>query len=180
MTLLSTTLRRDATAFQTARRDKNAPSTLTTDRLDRKTGRSTNGLSGPPSDQSLSCHEMAFNMWDPLQSGLRRPRAPFPCASRLHPACFGPTSMRKPLSRPERDDCGTSQTSMRKPLSRPERDDCGTSQTSIYERAFVKRGRCGFCVAGLPHMPFRRRLRSIWSISDLPADEWSCNPQHIL
>jgi hypothetical protein len=44
-------------------------------------------------------------------------------------------------------------TSMRKPLSRPERDDHGTSQTSIYERAFVKRGRCGFCVAGLPHIP---------------------------
>jgi len=27
--------------------------------------------------------------------------------------CFGPTSMRKPLSRPERDDRGTSQTSIR-------------------------------------------------------------------
>src|SRR4029453_6539211 len=26
----------------------------------------------------------------------------------------GPTSMRKPLSRPERDDCGTSQTSIRR------------------------------------------------------------------
>src|SRR5262245_44057643 len=71
-------------------------------------------------------------------------------------------------------------TSMRKPLSRPERDDHGTSQTSIYERAFVKRGRCGFCVAGLPHIPFRRRLRSIWPISDLSADEWSCDLQHIL
>jgi hypothetical protein len=30
--------------------------------------------------------------------------------------CFGPTSMRKPLSRPERDDCGTSQTSIRRHL----------------------------------------------------------------
>src|SRR4029453_7288609 len=29
-------------------------------------------------------------------------------------ARFGPTSMRKPLSRPERDDCGTSQTSIRR------------------------------------------------------------------
>jgi hypothetical protein len=28
-------------------------------------------------------------------------------------ACFGRTSMRKPLSRPEQDDCGTSQTSIR-------------------------------------------------------------------
>src|SRR5262249_3395363 len=42
---------------------------------------------------------------------------------------------------------------MRKPLSRPERDDGGTSQTSIYERASVKRGRCGLCIAGLPHIP---------------------------
>jgi hypothetical protein len=29
-------------------------------------------------------------------------------------ARFGPTSMRKPLSRPERDDCGTCQTSIRR------------------------------------------------------------------
>jgi hypothetical protein len=44
-------------------------------------------------------------------------------------------------------------TSMRKPQSRPARDDCGTSQTSIYERAFVKRGWCRFRVAGFPHIP---------------------------
>src|SRR5215472_11294383 len=81
-------------ACPAARRDNNAPSTLTTDRLDRKTDRSTNGLSGPPSDQGLSCHEMAFNKWDPFQSGLRRRRAPYRCASRLHPARFGPTHRR--------------------------------------------------------------------------------------
>jgi len=54
------------------------------------------------------------------------------------------------------------------------------SGDTIYERAFVKRGRCRFCVTGLPHIPFRRRLRSIWPISDLSADEWLYNPQHIL
>jgi hypothetical protein len=35
---------------------------------------------------------MEFNMWDPFQSGLRRRRAPYRCASRLHPACFGSTT----------------------------------------------------------------------------------------
>jgi hypothetical protein len=47
----------------------------------------------------------------------------------------------------------------------------GGSRDTIHERAFVKRGRCRFCVAGLPHIPVRRRLPSIWPISDLPADE---------
>ena len=35
-------------------------------------------------------------------------------AARPDLARVGPTSMRKPLSRPERDDCGTSQTSIRR------------------------------------------------------------------
>jgi hypothetical protein len=43
--------------------------------------------------------------------------------------------------------------SIRKPLSRPERDDCEVLQTSIYERAFVNRGSCRFCVAGFPPIP---------------------------
>jgi hypothetical protein len=43
-------------------------------------------------------------------------RAPmlWPCAFESTLARFGPTSMRKPLSRPERDDRGTSQTSIRR------------------------------------------------------------------
>jgi hypothetical protein len=46
---------------------------LTTDRLDSKTGRSTNEFSRPLSGQGLSCHDMAFNMSDPFQSGLSLP-----------------------------------------------------------------------------------------------------------
>jgi hypothetical protein len=49
-------------------------------------------------------------------------------------------------------------------------------KTCIYERAYVKGGRRGFCAAGLPHIPFRRRLRSIWPISDLAADESVVQP----
>ena len=32
----------------------------------------------------------------------------------------------------------------------------------------------------VPAHPLRRRLRSIWPISDLAAYDWFCNPQHIL
>jgi acetolactate synthase-1/2/3 large subunit len=48
-----------------------------------------------------------------------------PTRTRLGLARFGPTSMRKPLSRPERDEHGTSQTSIRHqpPRRRAMRDD---------------------------------------------------------
>jgi hypothetical protein len=50
----------------------------------------------------------------------------------------------------------------------------------IYERANVKRGGAEFSGAGFPHIPFRRRLRSIWPISDLSAAIRACYPRHIL
>ena len=42
---------------------------------------------------------------------------------------------------------------------------------AIYERADVKRGGADF-VSRAPAHPLRRRLRSIWPISDLSADEF--------
>jgi transposase InsO family protein len=50
------------------------------------------------------------------------------------------------------------------------------SGDAIYERAVVKRGRCRFRIAGRQHIPFRRRLRSIWPISDLSAHESVVQP----
>ena len=46
---------------------------------------------------------------------------------------------------------------------------------AIYERAVVKRGGADF-VSRAPAHPLRRRLRSIWPISDLSADELVVQP----
>jgi hypothetical protein len=102
----------------------------------------------------------------PMQPRVRRSDRPAP---RLRPragapSCVGtapPNKRAGPLlrrcPRPSRQIASRvallGPTSMRKPLSRPERVDRGTSQTSNYERSFVKRGRCGFCIVSLPHIP---------------------------
>ena len=66
-------------------------------------------------------------------------------------------------------------------LDRAPQSGCGTAETTdavsqnktneaIYERGVVKRGGADF-VSRAPAHPLRRRLRSIWPISDLSADE---------
>ncbi len=46
---------------------------------------------------------------------------------------------------------------------------------AIYERAGVKRGGADFA-SRVPAHPLRRRLRSIWPISDLSADDSGVHP----
>src|SRR6516165_10791442 len=57
--------------------------------------------------------------------------------------------------------------------------DCLLQKTAqnkpIYERRVVKRGGADF-VSRVPAHPFRRRLRSIWPISDLSADDSGVHP----
>ena len=48
--------------------------------------------------------------------------------------------------------------------------------TPIYDRGFVKRGGAGSCVPGLPAHPLRLRIRSLWPISHLSADESVVQP----
>jgi hypothetical protein len=76
-------------------------------------GRATNGRP----DSSARCERTKEGRPESrrLDLGVCTRRIAFdtpPSNSRI--ARFGPTSMRKPLSRPERDDCGTSQASIRR------------------------------------------------------------------
>jgi hypothetical protein len=55
-----------------------------------------------------------------------------------------------------------------------------TLRMVINERAVVKRGRCRFCGAGLPHIPLAVGFGRSGPSQTLAGTNWSCNPQHIL
>ena len=52
----------------------------------------------------------------------------------------------------------------------------GACQTPIYDRDFVKRGRCRFCVAGFPHIPFAFGFGRSCPSQTCPRTSWSCSP----
>jgi hypothetical protein len=63
----------------------------------------------------------------------------------------------------------------------PQEDKAHSPIVGVEKRSHLWEGRCQarrcrFCGAGFPHIPFRRRLRSIWPISDLSAAIRACNP----
>ena len=50
------------------------------------------------------------------------------------------------------------------------------SQTPIYERPLVKRGRCRFCVAGFPYIPFAFGFGRSCPSQTCPRTSWPCGP----
>src|SRR5262245_44810990 len=61
-------------------------------------------------------------------------------------------------------------------LARVSSISCKTARAGIYERAFVKRGRCRFCSAGLPHIPLAVSVGRSGPSQTLAADELVVQP----